>query len=196
MLKTAGLMQKAGFLDKSRDLVVELMENLGEQKLASIKVEALTLLGSFHYFKNELPLALKYYQEAIEEGEKTGQKIQYWRPYFLVGNTYFYKSEYNLSIPYFSKALELIPANEKDNYAMVLGLRLYSYYFLGKITDGEPDKEELEKNMVFIENPIILSHIYHSLALCYNWQGQHAKGLEYSLMASALGEKAGYAIAI
>ena len=196
MLRTANLMQQAGFLDKSRELVVGLMENLDEKNLAFIKLEALILLGSFHYFKNQLPLALKYYQEAMEEGKKTGQQIKYWRPYYLVGNTYFYKSEYNLSVSYFSKALELIPKEEKDDLQMILALRLYSYYFLGRISDGVQDQQDLEKNLAQIDNPIVLSHIYHSLALCLNWQGQHAKGLEYSLKASALGERAGYAIAV
>jgi serine phosphatase RsbU (regulator of sigma subunit) len=47
-----------------------------------------------------------------------------------------------------------------------------------------------------IENPLTLSQLHHTLALCFNWSGNSAKGLTHSLKAFELGEKSGYILSM
>ncbi|THB68154.1 MAG: GAF domain-containing protein, partial [Spirochaetaceae bacterium] len=196
MIKTTHLMQQVGYLAKSLELLHFLNDSLSEHFLGEKRIDILLNLGTAYHWQNQLPQALSNYKQAVDLAEQSGRSLSSWRPYHLLANTCFFESRYKESVQYFTRALELIPEESIHDYLMSLAVRLYAYYFLGRIKEAEEDKLELEQRLSEVPIPAYRSNFLHSLALCYNWEGDNEKGLELSLLASEEANKAGLMLSV
>ncbi len=191
MIKTSHLMQQVGYLAQSLELLHYLLASVPDQLLGEKRIDILLNVGTAYHWQNQLGQALSYYKQAVDLAEQSGKALSSWRPYHLLANTCFFESKYSESVHYFTRALELIPAEATQDYLMSLAVRLYAYYFLGRIKEAEADKLELERRLDEVPNLAYRANFYHSLALCFNWDGNNEKGLQFSLLSSQDAKNAG-----
>ncbi len=138
-------------------------------------------IGTGYYLMNNTIISLQYYNEAMNLAQKRDEEITIPTPYTMVGSAYYFKYQLEKAEFYFTKAIEYTDENKLNELLPLLGLRSWVYSTFGDFERAEIDIKFIEENLKEINNPIMLSSLYHFCSLFYSWSGEDIeKALKYS----------------
>ncbi len=193
IIQLGQILQVIGKIKEGLDYLTHALAKASEFKQDNDQVTIYLLLGRGYYYLNDNPLALKHYNLALTLAEEIGQEIKVYYPYQLIGSSYFFGSDMRNAEYNFSKAVEYINKNDWEQKLPLLGIRTWTYVFLGQLDKVKQELRYIEDNLHRITNPLSLTQVYHYCAVSYSMAGiDTEKALAYSLKCYEYAKNANY----
>lgn len=195
ILKMTKLSQTVGKIEESFEYLKNAIGIAQANEWAKEEIEINLQIGTGYYLRNEMMTALSFYEKAIEMAKNKNEEIKVSFPYTLAGSLYYFRSELEKAEVFFDKAIELIDDSDLENKVRTYGVRAWTLILMGKVNQGFEDIEVLESLIPKIENPMILSQIYHYCSICYSWSGKDPqKALSYSQISYRFADEFNYTL--
>lgn len=134
-------------------------------------VHILTHIGAGYYLLDNPKESLKHYQEALSLMDAQGESYHEAAPYTFIAYIYYFGYELKEVEFYLSKALPFLASSSLEIKLRTHGLLSWVHALRGKREEALSDLKQLEVLEQELSNPVLLSHYYHYISVCYSFLG-------------------------
>ncbi len=193
LLEMATFMQIMGEIEESLIYLKKVLNFVDKNNMDKEAQEVFLQMGRAYYYTNKVKEALEFYNKALDLAQKKGLEIKISYPYRLIGSSYYILTDARKAEYFLDKSIEYMTADETlQNKISAYGIRSWNYCLLGELKKAERDAQYVEKFLNKIENPILLTQMYHCCAITYSWVAlDYNKAYEYAEKAYNYAKKTG-----
>lgn len=190
-LQLALILQSLGRIEESFNYLKPLQEISIKENLNNFLIKILLQFGTGYYYLNDTFTALSYYDQAIKLAEKQGHEITDSHPFALIGSLYYFQYNLPKAEHYLSLAARYLNPQDFSIAIRTYGVRAWGRVMAGEITPCFEDVQKIEALLNQVDNPSLVSQIYHYGSICYSWGNKDfEKALEYANLAMEYAIKA------